>query len=280
MRSRWGARFSRVRLPTEASEAGLVAANLVEIFSSVQGEGTHVGETTLFVRFGECDLRCRWCDSPHTWRRATDCRVETRRGTGAFRTLSNPVSLEQSLAAAVALDVDAHRFASLTGGEPLLQPDAVLALARALRTRGPRIHLETHGLAVGALERVVAAVDVVAMDWKLASDVRRASDARRGPVADFHDDHERFLRVALRAPEVMVKVVVTPATDDAEIDAMCERIAAVAPKTPLVVQPVTPFGPVREAPGAERLLALVARIARVLPDVRLIPQTHRLLGAL
>ena len=132
-------------------------ANLVEIFSSVQGEGPHVGETTLFVRFGECDLRCRWCDSPHTWQRAPQCRVETRRGTGAFRTLTNPVSIEQAVGAAAALEVGEHRFASLTGGEPLLQPAAVLALARALRRRGPRIYLETHGLATAALERVIEA---------------------------------------------------------------------------------------------------------------------------
>ena len=65
-----------------------------------------------------------------------------------------------------------------------------------------------------------------------------------------------------------------------KIDEMCARIAAADPKIPIVVQPVTPFGPVRESPGAERLLALLARIARVLPEVRLIPQTHKLLGAL
>ena len=47
-------------------------ANLVEIFSSVQGEGPDVGASTLFVRLGACDLRCRWCDSPHTWRPAAE----------------------------------------------------------------------------------------------------------------------------------------------------------------------------------------------------------------
>jgi organic radical activating enzyme len=254
-------------------------ANLVEIFSSVQGEGPHVGETTLFVRFGECDLRCRWCDSPHTWLPARECRIETRRGSGAFRSLPNPVKLGDALAAADALEVSAHRFVSLTGGEPLLQPEAAAWLARALRERGPRILLETHGACVAGLERVIGCVDVVSMDWKLTSDVRRAGDPRGGPVEAFHDVHERFLALASGAAEVVVKVVISSASRDEEIDAMSERIARVDPRTPVVVQPVTPFGPVREAPDAGRLLALVARIARTLPQVRLIPQTHKLYGA-
>jgi organic radical activating enzyme len=256
----------------------LAAANLVEIFSSVQGEGPHVGETTLFVRFGECDLRCRWCDSPHTWRPARACRIEVERGTGRSQTLPNPVPLARALAACEALGLREHRFASLTGGEPLLQPEAVRQLASALRERGPRVLLETHGLLIEALERVVGCVDVVSMDWKLASDVRRASE-RRGPAQPFHGQHERFLRVARRAPEVVVKVVVTPASRDEELDEMARRIAGVDPSLPLVVQPVTPFGRVKAAPSAARLLALVARLSRTLEHVRLIPQTHRLLGA-
>jgi organic radical activating enzyme len=254
-------------------------ANLVEIFSSVQGEGPHVGETTLFVRFGECDLRCRWCDSRHTWRRAARCRIELERGTGSSEALPNPVALARALEACEALGVGEHRFASLTGGEPLLQPGAVGILAAALRARGPRVLLETHGALPDALAGVVGEIDVVSMDWKLASDVRRARDPRGSVPADFHAEHERFLRVARAAPEVVVKVVVTPASRDEELDEMARRIARVAPGVLLVVQPVTPSGPVRAAPSAERLLALVARLSRTLEQVRLIPQTHKLLGA-
>ena len=65
-------------------------ANLVEIFSSVQGEGPHVGQSTLFVRFGECDLRCRWCDSPHTWQPAEG--VPHRAAPGRRRAARGPES--------------------------------------------------------------------------------------------------------------------------------------------------------------------------------------------
>jgi organic radical activating enzyme len=230
------------------------------------------------VRFGECDLRCRWCDSPHTWQRAAACRIALQRGGAETRTLPNPVALEDVIGACEALEVASHRFVSLTGGEPLLQPAAVQALAQGLRGRGPRILLETHGLAADALAQVVESIDVVSMDWKLASDVRRASDARHGPIASFHAEHERFLRVARRAPEVVVKLVVTPASEDAEIDEAAARIAAVDPALTLILQPVTPFAGVREAPRAERLLELLARLSRVLSDVRVIPQTHKQIG--
>jgi 7-carboxy-7-deazaguanine synthase len=254
--------------------------NLVEIFSSVQGEGIHVGASTLFVRFGECDLRCRWCDTPHSWKPASECRIEERRGSGAFRTIANPVPVADVVRAAEALEVDRHRFVSFTGGEPLLQPRPLLAIARRLRGRGPRIHLETHGLLVEALDAVIGVVDVVSMDWKLTSDVRRAADPPRGPVEEFHAAHEEFLRLARDRAEVMVKVVVTPATGELEIDEMIRRVERVDREIPVIVQPVTPVGGVREAPDPARLLALAARIERTLADVRLIPQTHRIYGAL
>jgi 7-carboxy-7-deazaguanine synthase len=253
-------------------------ANLVEVFSSVQGEGPHVGETTLFVRFGECDLRCAWCDSPHTWRPARRCRIEIARGTGRSEAVANPVPLGRVLEACERLELGEHRFASLTGGEPLLQPEAVAALAPALRERGVRVLLETHGLLADALRGVIDRVDVVSMDWKLASDVRRA-DALRGSASQpFHAQHERFLRIARGAPELVVKVVVTPASQDEELAEMARAIATQDPSIPLVIQPVTPFGRVEAAPSPERLLALVAQLSRTLASVRLIPQTHKRAG--
>ena len=256
------------------------SANLIEIFSSVQGEGTGVGLSTLFFRLGECDLRCRWCDTPESWLPARVCRFEIARGTGKFRKVDNPVSIADVMRAADDLELAAHAFGSITGGEPLLQPGAVRALALAIRERGTRVHLETHGIAVEALEAVVDVVDVVCMDWKLASDVKRASDRMGDPVASFHDAHDRFLAIAKRAPEVVVKVVVTLDTREDEIDEMCERISKAGGGVSLVVQPVTPAGAVVESPGANRLLPLVTRIERVVPGVRLIPQTHKLYGAL
>jgi len=37
-----------------------------EIFYSVQGEGAHVGEPAVFVRFSGCNMHCPFCDTDHS----------------------------------------------------------------------------------------------------------------------------------------------------------------------------------------------------------------------
>lgn len=255
-----------------------VAASLVEIFASIQGEGPEVGRATVFVRFGGCDLRCRWCDSPGTWRPTPAARIETRAGSGEFRERANPIPIEEIVDAVEVLARRPATWISLTGGEPLLQPEAVAALARALEARGRRVYLETHGLHAAALETCVDAVELVSMDWKLASDVRYAPGVAPLPGRDFHDAHEAFLRVASRARGVYVKVVVTTATRDEEVDAMLEAIERVSPEIPLVIQPVTARGRSVEMPSAARCLELLERAESRLSDVRVIPQTHPIYG--
>ena len=92
------------------AEGAVGTANLVEIFSSIQGEGPDVGAATLFVRFGGCDLRCRWCDSAHTWKPAAECRIETARGAGQWRTRPNPLPVTEVVAAAEVVRDRMHFF--------------------------------------------------------------------------------------------------------------------------------------------------------------------------
>lgn len=40
---------------------------MVEIFETVEGEGTKAGYPTVFVRVFHCNLRCTWCDTPYSY---------------------------------------------------------------------------------------------------------------------------------------------------------------------------------------------------------------------
>jgi hypothetical protein len=46
------------------------------------------------------------------------------------------------------------------------------------------------------------------------------------------------------------------------------------------LQPVTPFAAVTEAPAPDLVLALQELALRIYPDVRVVPQTHRIIGQL
>ncbi len=256
-----------------------VDLNLVEIFASAQGEGPYVGASTVFIRLGGCDLRCRWCDSPQTWQPAKTWRLEVVPGTAQFEEAANPVSIDDVAAALARLDAARCRFVSLTGGEPLLQVDAVAAICDLIGDTGPRILLETHGLAVDAMRRVRSRVDVVSMDWKLGGDAQWTEEGARGPAPDFHDLHERFLATAIEDCEVCVKVVVTVETRARDLEEVAERIRGVDAGVPLILQPVTPVGRVQCAPGADQMLPLMRACEGILADVRIIPQTHRVYGA-
>jgi 7-carboxy-7-deazaguanine synthase len=94
-----------------------------EIFTSIQGESTHAGRPCTFVRTTGCDQRCVWCDTAHAFEGGTDYTLEDLYGEVAARAVP---------------------LVELTGGEPLLQPDALPFLA-GLCDRGYAVLLETGG---------------------------------------------------------------------------------------------------------------------------------------
>ena len=256
-----------------------IEGNLVEVFWSAQGEGSFVGRPTVFVRFGGCDLRCRWCDSPHTWNEGATCRIESSAGTQRFTVEPNPISLDRILESIDELQPQSGSFVSLTGGEPLLQPELALAIARASQEEGRKTHLETHGLAVASLEMVLPFIDLVAMDWKLTADVKTTS--RQSPLVDgFEPLHRAFLEKASASAAVCVKVVITSKTDLVDLDPVCLAVSELAPGATLVLQPMTPQSSGESAPASRSLMSLLKHCERLVEDVRLIPQTHKVYGAL
>lgn len=113
-----------------------------EIFYTLQGEGRHSGRAAVFCRFAGCNLwsgreedradaACTFCDTDFV---------------GMDGLNGGRYADADALGARIAevwQGGDTGRFVVLTGGEPLLQVDAVLL--EALHARGFEVAVETNG---------------------------------------------------------------------------------------------------------------------------------------
>lgn len=246
---------------------------VLEVFSTFQGEGPRVGARQVFVRLARCDLRCAFCDTPESYPTPEKAKIEIRAGGDHHEHPENPVSVSDIVAAVARLDdpPGVHECVSITGGEPLLHPNAVREIAIGARTLGLAVHVETGGHRPGAVRAVLDLVDTVSPDLKLES-------ACRAPTP--WDAHRETYQVLEAAGKVLaIKAIVCATTPVAEVAEAAAFAAEHAPSAPLVLQPVTSIGIDAPAPPpTSHIYRLHAAAGRVHPDVRVIPQVHRYLG--
>ncbi len=256
---------------------------LSEMFCSTQGEGLFVGERQIFVRTAGCAATCSWCDTVYS-------KVQTPRfvvhgnGDTPVRWRPNPVAIADVLEDVVACAREHAPVVtvSITGGEPLEQPEFVAALVRGLRAKELRVYLETAGIHADALRSVVDHVDVIAMDIKLPSATGVEHwNAHQQFFAALRESDFQPMRASARA--LFVKVIVDLKASVAEIERAAELVAAFSPRVPLVLQPEseTLLSEKSTRESRRALLDLIdagARAASLRLDVvRVIPQTHKVL---
>lgn len=100
---------------------------VVEIFSSINGEGVRAGQLAVFVRMQGCNLNCTYCDTK--WANEEDCRFHW-------------TSTEEILDVVRLMCV---KNVTITGGEPLLQEN-IMELLQALSEEPElRVEIETNG---------------------------------------------------------------------------------------------------------------------------------------
>ena len=116
-----------------------------EIFDTIQGEGRNMGRHTAFIRLSECNQSCSWCDTPQTWA-FTEEKAAVHDTETIYSKLDWQVQKEVE-------DIVEQVYAAnqesvvITGGEPLMQQNAVINLIKGLKEKNPDYHaeLETAG---------------------------------------------------------------------------------------------------------------------------------------
>jgi organic radical activating enzyme len=239
------------------------------MFSSFQGEGPYAGLRQIFVRLSGCHLRCVYCDTPESWERSAAWRLETAPGAREFETRANPVPVAEAMRVVREWNGRvAHHSVAITGGEPLLQPDFVKALAEAARGLGLKTYLDTSGTLAPNLAAVADAIDIFALDLKLPS--------CPGVRLDWED--ARGCLQAVRGREAFVKVVLLEDSDPDEVARAARLIREVDPAIRMVLQPVTPVSDSTIEPSGRTLSMMRGRCIDEGVEPLVIPQLHKLAG--
>ena len=97
-----------------------------EIFYSIQGEGELMGVPSVFFRTSGCNLRCWFCDTPYTSHKPENKKISVRDAVWEI----NRYNCEHIV---------------ITGGEPFIQPEALLELCYELKAHNRHITIETNG---------------------------------------------------------------------------------------------------------------------------------------
>jgi len=212
--------------------------HLSEIFSSVQGEGVYLGYKQIFIRTTGCNISCDYCDE----------NVDDGR-------YWKP---EDIVAKVNELNTTWHHSISITGGEPLLQVNDLLKVLPGLNLP---IMLETNATLPGHLNEVLGKVDIFSLDYK----------------PGYEKEFEECLRM-VKDEDVYVKYVLLPDTKILEIREFGKLIASVDKDIPVIVQPVTPCKMVKHSPLEDKIINTYNLLKKYINDIRVIPQTHKIIG--
>ena len=197
-----------------------------EKFRSLQGEGKKIGVPTYFIRCVGCNLKCSWCDTQY-----------------ATSEPGEEMTIDEILR-----DIGDETDVCLTGGEPMLQPDAI-ELLKALSVAGKTVVLETNG-SISVKDVPDNDNIIISMDIKC-------------PGSGMQDKMD-FSNIALLKNKDQLKFVIS---DGIDLEYAIEVLDEYKPKCEVIF---TPVGGMDIEPLAEEVIE--RRI-----NARVLPQLHKII---
>lgn len=239
------------------------AADLYEVFTSLQGEGSYVGRRQIFIRFAGCNLDCHYCDTKYALKKPPKARFESFPFSNTFYAERNPVPafrLKEYLNLYFTLDPSIHSV-SLTGGEPLLQDEFIYFFLSSYKEN--RIyHLETNGTLPEKLKNVIDLIDFLSIDVK---------------ISYLHDElflkkQMDFLSIAAVKP-LQIKIVITKKESVELFQKAITMIKSISQDFLVILQPDK-----NDPPPISHLITLQKEATFFLRNTIILPQIHTFLG--
>ena len=232
---------------------------LFEIFTSVEGEGILYGTKTLFVRLAGCPFTCFYCDTKES--------LPLNSGTEYTIEEANEL-IDTNLQ-------DQTYKVNFTGGDPLIQHEAVAQLAKHIQNKNIPTYLESSCFDIDRFNHVLPFIDIVKIEFKTKD-------------SDFVDSehYKKLIGHTMKCLEssvkskktTYIKIVVSSKTQLDEFKKLVDDIFNIISKENIdgfVIQPTYGIS----EPSLDLLLNLYDVVFPYYIDVKVVPQLHKFIGA-
>ncbi|QMU54163.1 MAG: 4Fe-4S cluster-binding domain-containing protein [Nitrosopumilus sp.] len=232
---------------------------LFEIFTSIEGEGILYGTKTLFVRLAGCPFTCFYCDTKES--------LPLDSGT--------EYSIEEANRLIDSNLKNQTYKVNFTGGDPLIQHEAVALLAKHIQSKKILTYLESSCFDIDRFNHVLPFIDIAKIEFKTKD-------------SDFVDlkHYEKFIGNTMKCLEssvkankiTYIKVVVSSKTQLNEFEKLVKEIFEIISKDDVdgfIIQPTYGIS----EPSLEHLLNLYDLVYPYYVGVKVVPQLHKFIGA-
>jgi len=232
---------------------------LFEIFTSVEGEGILYGTKTLFVRLAGCPFTCFYCDTKESLPLDSGKEYDIQE---ASRLIDSNLKKQTYKV-------------NFTGGDPLIQHEAVAELAKHVQSKKIPTYLESSCFDSDRFNHVLPFIDIVKIEFKTKD-------------SEFVDSkhYERLIENAMNCLKssvstkktTYIKIVVSSKTELNEFTNLVKNIFNSVSKNQIdgfIIQPTYGI----EEPSLDLLLNLYDVVYPYYTDVKVVPQLHKFIGA-
>ncbi|HII35508.1 MAG TPA: 7-carboxy-7-deazaguanine synthase QueE [Nitrosopumilaceae archaeon] len=232
---------------------------LFEIFTSVEGEGILYGTKTLFVRLAGCPFKCFYCDTKDS--------LPLDSG--------NEYSLEEACKLIEKkLEKNTYKV-NFTGGDPLVQSNAVLEMAKFVKTKNIPTYIESSCYDSKKFAEILPYFDYIKIEFK----TQDSEFVDLQHYSKLLENELQCLTFAINSNKTTyIKIVINSKTELAPFKQLIEKVFNIISESQIAGFIIQPSYGIAE-PSLKQLFNFYDYVYPFYKEVRIVPQLHKLIGA-
>ena len=232
---------------------------LFEIFTSIEGEGILYGTKTLFVRLAGCPFTCFYCDTKES----------LPLDSGKEYTIEEACKL-------IDFNLKNQTYkVNFTGGDPLIQHNAVAELAKYIQTKKIPTYLESSCFDSDRFNHVLPFFDIIKIEFK----TKDSNFVDTEHYEKLTESAIKCLKLSLASKKTTyIKIVVSSKTSLKDFTELVNKIFNTISNQEIdgfIIQPTYGIS----EPSLDLLLNLYDIVYPHYIDVKVVPQLHKFIGA-